>query len=160
VLLIDADLRRPSLHDIFGVPNRTGLSDGLARDSVQGLPVLELSTRLSILPSGQPMEDPTGALTSHQMRRVLDEARARYDWVVIDTPPIGLLSDAKLLAEMVDGIVLVVEAGKSNYQDLLRAIDSIGRERLVGAVLNRLQSVPGSSRYYASYYRRSYGPNA
>jgi capsular exopolysaccharide synthesis family protein len=160
VLLIDGDLRRPSLHDIFGVPNRTGLSDGLARDSVQGLAVLEVSTRLSFLPSGEPMEDPTGALTSHQMRRILDEARARYDWVVIDTPPIGLLSDAKLLADMVDGVVLVVEAGKSQYPDLLRAIDSIGRERLVGAVLNRLQNMPGSSKYYASYYRRSYAPNA
>jgi capsular exopolysaccharide synthesis family protein len=160
VLLIDADLRRPSLHDIFGVPNRTGLSDGLARDSLQGLAVLELSARLSILPSGRPMEDPTGALTSHQMRRILDEARARYDWVVIDTPPVGLLSDAKLLADMVDGVVLVVEAAKTRYQDLLRAIDSIGREHLVGAVLNRLQDVSGNSKYYASYYRHSYGPNA
>jgi capsular exopolysaccharide synthesis family protein len=160
VLLIDADLRRPSLHDIFGVPNKSGLSDGLARDSVEGLAVLELSTLLSILPSGRPMEDPTGALTSRQMRRVLDEARAHYDWVVIDTPPVGLLSDAKLLADMVDGVVLVVEAAKSQYQDLLRAIEAIGRGRLVGAVLNRFQDVSGSSKYYASYYRGSYAPKA
>jgi capsular exopolysaccharide synthesis family protein len=160
VLLIDADLRRPSLHDILGVPNGTGLSDGLARDSIEGLGVVEVSPRLSVLPSGRPMEDPTGSLTSSQMRRILDEAKAAYDWAIIDTPPIGMLTDAKLLAEMVDGVVLVVEAEKTPYPDLLRAIDTIGRERVLGAVLNRLRHVPGSAYYYASYYRGSRDPKA
>ncbi len=139
VLLIDGDLRRPALHDLFGVPNRAGLSDGLARNSIQEIAVREMSARLSILPSGPPIDDPTGALTSDQMKEVLEEARARYDWVIIDTPPTGIVSDAKLLSEMADGVVLVVEAGKSAYQDILRAIDSIGRERVMGVVLNRLQ---------------------
>jgi capsular exopolysaccharide synthesis family protein len=160
VLLIDADLRRPSLHGIFGVPNDTGLSDGLARASIEGLMVVEISPRLSVLPSGRPMEDPTSALTSDQMRRILDEARACYDWAIIDTPPIGMLSDARLLAEMVDGVVLVVEAERSPYPDLLRAIDTIGRERVLGAVLNRLRQVPGGSHYYASYYGHSQAPKA
>ncbi len=160
VLLIVADLRRPSLHDIFGVPNGTGLSDGLARVSIEGLAVLEVSPRLSVLPSGRPMVDPTSALTSNQMRRILDEARASYDWVIIDTPPIGMLTDARLLAEMVDGVVLVVEAERSPYPDLLRAIDTLGRERVLGAVLNRLRQVPGGTHYYTSYYRRSHAPKA
>ena len=155
VLLIDADLRRPSLHEVFGVPNASGLSDGLTRDSLQGPGVLEISPRLSILPSGQPTEDPTRALTSVRMKHVLDDARACYDWTIIDTPPIGLLSDAKLLSEMVDGVVFVVEAVKTPYPDLLRAIDTIGRERVLGAVLNRLPHGPADSRYYTNYYRRT-----
>ena len=160
VLLIDGDLRRPSLHEIFAAPNKTGLSDGLARNSIQGLAVLEVSTHLSLLPSGKPLEDPTSALTSDQMRRVLDEARAGYDWTIIDTPPIGLLSDAKLLSEMVDGVVLVVEAEKSQYPDLLRAIETVGRERLLGAVLNRVRHASGSTHYYKHYYGRQQAPRA
>ena len=153
VLLIDGDLRRPTLHEIFGVPNMRGLSDGLAHHSIQEIVVREISPRLSILPSGPPIDDPTGQLTSDQMKQVLDEARASYDWVIFDTPPIGLVSDAKLLSEMVDGVVLVVTAGKSGYPDLLRAVDTIGRERLLGVVLNRLQYAPGRANYYTSYYR-------
>ena len=155
VLLIDADLRRPAVHEIFGLPNGTGLSDGLALDSVKLLSVVEVSPRLAVLPSGQPMLDPTSALTSAQMRRVLDEARASYDWTIIDTPPIGLLSDARLLVEMVDGVILVVEAARTPYPDLLRAIEAIGRDRLLGTVLNRFRDASERSHYYTSYYRRS-----
>ena len=152
VLLIDADLRRPAVHDIFGLPNDVGLSDGLALESVNRLSFIEVSPRLAVLPSGQPMLDPTASLTSSQMRVVLEEARSSYDWTIIDTPPIGLLSDAKLLVEMVDGVVLVVEAAKTPYPDLLKAIEVIGRDRLLGAVLNRSRDASGRSHYYAHYY--------
>jgi capsular exopolysaccharide synthesis family protein len=160
VLLIDADLRRPSLHEVFGLANNVGLSDGLAQRGPQAVPVLEVSGLLSVLTSGQPIGDPTGLLTSERMRRLLDEARAGHDWVIIDSPPVGLLTDARLLAAMVDGVVLVVEAAKTPYPDLLRAIDTIGRERLLGTVLNRLEFVPGGAKYYQSYYRRAYAPKA
>ena len=95
VLLIDADLRQPSLHEILGVPNATGLSDGLSAGAGAGIPLLEVSSYLSFLPSGRPMSDPTAGLTSDRMRRVLDAARQRFDWTIIDTPPVGLLTDAK-----------------------------------------------------------------
>ena len=158
VLLIDADLRRPTLHEVFGIPNGAGLTDGLARNGPKNIPVFEVSGQLSIITSGQAIGDPTGLLTSDRMRRLIDEARAGYDWVIIDTPPVGLLSDARLLASMVDGVVLVVEAVKTPYPDLLRAVETIGRERLLGTVLNRLEYVPGSGKYYQSYYRRVYAP--
>lgn len=152
VLLIDADLRRPSLHETLGAPNRSGLSDGLASDNVRTLPITEVTPRLSLLPSGPTIADPTAAMSSPQMRDLLDDARASYDWVIIDTPPVGLLSDAKLLGAMVDGVVLVIEAGVTSYQDAQRAIAAVGRERLVGAVLNRLRDIPGGAKYYRSYY--------
>jgi capsular exopolysaccharide synthesis family protein len=160
VLLIDGDLRRPSLHDIFGIPNGAGLSDRLAPAAAEDIGVLEVSDRLSVLPSGRPMEDPTGLIASDQMRRILETARTGYDWVIIDTPPIGLMSDARLLSEMVDGVILVVEAGKTPYPDLLRAVESMGRDRLLGTVLNRLQQKSGGAKYYASYYGRAQAPNA
>jgi protein-tyrosine kinase len=152
VLLIDGDLRRPSLHELFGVSNVAGLSDGLLRSATPKLTVHELSPRLSILPSGPPTEDPTGKLTSDQLRQVLEEARARYDWVIFDTPPIGVASDARLLSEIADGVVLVVEAGKTGYPDLLRAVETIGRERVIGVVLNRVRHISGGNYYYSNYY--------
>lgn len=88
------------------------------------------------------------------MKRVLEGARASYDWVIMDTPPIGVVSDAKLLSEMVDGVVPVVEAQKSAYSDILRSIEFIGRQLVMGVVLNRLQRVRGGAQYYASYYGR------
>jgi capsular exopolysaccharide synthesis family protein len=152
VLLVDGDLRRPSLHELFGAPNESGLSDGLAGASARGLSLIAVSPRLSLLPSGRVMEDPTTALSSPQMREVLEFARAAFDWIVIDTPPVGLMTDAKLLAAMVDGIVLVVGAGSTSYQDALRAIDALGRERLLGAVLNRVSDVSDDAKYYRDYY--------
>ncbi len=159
VLLVDADLRRPSLHEIFGIHNATGLTERLERGPAQGIRVLEVSPRLFLLPSGRPVEDPTSLLASTLMRGVLQAGRLEFDWVILDTPPIGLLTDAKLVSEMADGVVLVVEAVRTHYPDILRAITMIGRERVLGTVLNRLTHAPGRSKYYTSYYRRAQPPN-
>jgi len=74
------------------------------------------------------------------MRRVLREAAARFDWVIIDTPPLGLLPDAHLLAAMVDVAVVVIRAGRSPFRSVQRAIDAVGRERVAGIVLNGLEA--------------------
>ena len=108
VLLMDADLRRPSLHGLFRLTNTTGLSDGLRAADTSTLPVRQLSDGLAILTSGQPDADPMAALTSSRMRQVLQEASESYDWVVLDTPPVALMPDANLLAAMVGGAVLVI----------------------------------------------------
>ena len=100
VLLIDADLRRPSLHTIFGVDNSTGLSDGLTAAQERKMTVRQISDRLAVLPAGRPTSDPMAGLISDRMRRLLEEARAAYDWVIIDTPPVALLPDAHILTAM------------------------------------------------------------
>ena len=155
VLLVDGDLYRPSLHGFFSAPNTDGLSDCLGRTSVSGLKVFQVSPRLFLLPSGNPMADPTTAISSPQMREIVEGARAAYDWTVIDTPPVGLLSYAKLLADMVDGVVLVVEAGSTSYLDAQRAIEAVGRERVVGVVLNRMAEQSGEAKYYRAYYTKT-----
>lgn len=156
VLLVDADLRRPSLHVVFQVPGAPGLSDGLITSEDPKLPLHRVSDRLAILPAGRPTSDPIGALTSERMRRLIDEAREVFDWVVIDTPPVGLLTDAALLSSMADGVVLVVKAESTPHDMVVRAVNAIGRERVIGTVLNRAKEQPNSTSYdYYKYYSQA-----
>ena len=153
-LLIDADLRRPAVHELFAVPNVSGLSDGLRATAEQKLSLQRVSPRLSLLTAGRPDQDPAGLLTSESMRRVVEEAAAAFDWVVIDTPPVGLLADAKLLAAMVDTVLFVVHAASTPYPVVQRAIEAMGRERVMGIVLNQVEVEGrlGQDKYYHYYY--------
>jgi capsular exopolysaccharide synthesis family protein len=153
-LLIDADLRRPAVHELFDVPNVSGLSDGLRATAEQKLSLRRVSPRLSVLTAGQPDQDPAGLLTSESMRRIVEEAAAAFDWVVIDTPPVGLLADAKLLAAMVDTVLFVVHAASTPYPVVQRAIEALGRQRVLGVVLNQVEDERrlGQDKYYHYYY--------
>ena len=113
----------------------------------------QASPRLAILPAGRPSSDPMAGLTSNRMRRVIDEAREAFDWVIVDTPPVVLLTDANLLSAMVDGTVLVVKAGSTPFDLVNRAVSALGRERILGVVLNRaIESAHDSYGYYNYYY--------
>ena len=152
VLLIDADLRRPSVHTILKVPNEHGLADGLKRGSEQAVRATELSQWLAVLPGGTADPDPMPSLTSGRIKPIIDDAASRFDWVIIDTPPVALLPDASLLAPLVQGIVMVVGAGLTSYRTVGRAMETLGRNKVVGVVLNRVQLslLPDAS--YDHYY--------
>jgi capsular exopolysaccharide synthesis family protein len=153
VLLIDADLRRPSLHHIFKLPNVLGLSDALKSETDQKLSAIQVSANLTVLPAGRPDPDPMGGLTSDRMRRIVQEAAVRFDWVIIDTPQVGFLSDANLLVAMVDAALFVVRAGKSPYRLIQRALDAIGRDGILGVVLNAVDEKVDVAGYsYYGYY--------
>ena len=152
VLLVDADLRRPSVTIAFGLPNGTGLSEALEFPEPQKLPVLRVSPLLSVLPAGRVTPDPMAGLTSPRMAAILDEAAEQFDWVIVDSPPVGLLSDARLLASMVDAALLVVGAGSTPCGAVQRAIDAIGRERVLGVVLNRADETLAAAGEYHYYY--------
>jgi protein-tyrosine kinase len=151
VILIDADLRRPTLHSVFRVDNSSGLSEGLTSRERRRLPVRSLSSRLAILPAGHPTPDPMGAITSERMRQITEEARDAFDWVIVDSPPVALVPDANLLASMADAVVIVVKAETTPCELVNRALAAIGRERVVGIVLNRSQPGLGSDGYYGYY---------
>jgi protein-tyrosine kinase len=157
VLLVDADLRRPSVHQLFALPSLSGLSDGLRSVEDRKLTLVEVSSRLTVLPAGRPDPDPMSVLTSSRMQYVLDEAREKFDWVIVDTPPVGLMPDAHLLAAMVDGAVLIVGAGMSPHRTVAKAAEVIGRDRILGVVLNRVQNTDMS---HDGYYYSYYGTNA
>ncbi len=152
VLLIDADLRRPSIHEVFQVKNVHGLTDSLKAESDRRLPLIQASAYLSLLLAGRPDSDPMSGLTSGRMRRLIGEAAATFDWVIIDTPPVVLLPDANLLAAMVDAAVLVIGAGKTPHKLISRAVDALGRNRILGVVLNRVDPSCLAGGYGYGYY--------
>jgi capsular exopolysaccharide synthesis family protein len=148
VLLVDADLRRPSIHVMFDTPNVTGLNEALTSETEQKLTIFEVTPRLSVLPSGRPNPDPMSSLCSDRMRMIVAEAATKFDWVVIDTPPVGVLADARLLAEIVDAVVLVIGAGRTPFRAVERAIEAIDRKRIAGVVLNRVTERHAAYQYY------------
>jgi protein-tyrosine kinase len=153
VLLIDADLRRPSLTALFHLQRSRGLSERLRGEAEGPLSVLEMSDLLALLPGGKPDSDPMAGLTSPRMRQILTQASAAYDWVILDTPPIGLQPDAGLLAAMVEAALVVVGVGVAPAASVEAAIETIGRDKVVGVVLNRIEEdAAGDAAYY------EYGP--
>ena len=157
VLLIDGDLRRPTLHSVFRLDTTSGLADGLLSPTETKMVVRQVSTRLAVLPAGRPSSDPMAGLTSERMKRLLAEARGAFDWVILDTPPVMLLPDAHLMASMVDGAVLVVRASSTPHELVRRASEAIGRSRIVGVVLNRAEPSSQKDHYYYSYGGKAEG---
>jgi capsular exopolysaccharide synthesis family protein len=159
VLLVDADLRRPALHELFGVENSAGLSDGARAGDGKPVPLVRLRSRLALLPAGPPPADPAGALGSEWMRRVMSEAKTAFDWVVIDSSPAGVLTDAHLVAPMTDAVILVVLCGITPLSSVQRAVQALGRDRIAGVVLNRVGRAAPAERdvyhYYAKGRRRN-----
>ena len=150
VLLIDADLRRPSIPNVVEVGHGTGLSEALRSKTEQKLALIQLGSNLTLLPAGQPISNSVEALTSPRMRVILEEATARFDWVVLDAPPVGLTSDAKLLTELVEGTLLVIRAGQTQYAAVRKGIEALGGEQaILGVVLNGTEKDPGEPYYYA-----------
>jgi protein-tyrosine kinase len=149
VLLIDADLRRPMVHTLFGVANDPGLTGALGGGP---LPLTPATSRLSLLTAGDGGSDPMTILASDAMRQLVTDARAGYDWVLVDTPPIGLLPDASVLTSMADGALLVALAGRTPYDAIQRAADAVGRDRIFGVVLNGMHGANLPHVYDHSYY--------
>jgi capsular exopolysaccharide synthesis family protein len=151
VLLIDADLRRPSLHLIFQIPNIAGLGQELKPGAEGTLCEIPLTANLFLVPVGERSSDPMSGLTSSRMRKLIREAGEPYDWVIIDTPPVGLLSDAKLLVSVVDAALFVIGAGETQHTLIQGALDALGRDKVVGIILNRADDRRVAGRY--AYYR-------
>jgi capsular exopolysaccharide synthesis family protein len=152
VLLIDADLRRPTVHEVLNLPNTGGLSEVLRTDTTE-LPLQRVSPLLTVLTAGKGDDNPMALLTSPRMQRLLDESEARFDWVLLDAPPVGFMPDAGLLAGMTRAILFVISAESTPYQLVQRAIAELGRDCIVGTVLNRIEheNIPATG-YYRQYY--------
>jgi exopolysaccharide/PEP-CTERM locus tyrosine autokinase len=157
VLLIDCDLRRPRQHEMFGFSGSYGLHEYLVGDrKMKDLIVRSQIEKLSILPAGKTPRNPTELLSSAAMRSFLEKLRDRYQdrFIVMDSAPSHITAEAKVLAEYVDGIVLVVMAQKSPRKEIQRAIDNLGREKILGIVFNGYSHARRSyHKYYEKYYR-------
>jgi len=153
VLLVDADLRRPMLHSVFGVENTPGLTEALSPDNHRSVATVEINDALTLLPAGRPEASPLGGLSSDRLKHLLADAAARFHWIIVASPPVGMLADAHLVSEAIDGALLVVRAGVTLFPDVEAAADTLGHERILGIVLNAVEpeEVRGES-YYRHYY--------
>lgn len=160
VLIIDADMRRPRLHSIFGIKNDNGLSALLSReaskDEVSEAIQHDEESKLFILTAGPLPPNPAELVGSEQMLRLVATVTQSFTHVIIDSPPIAAFTDGVLIATMVDGVLLVVHSGKSSRKVVARArklLQDVGA-RIIGVVLNKVEA-SGSNSYY--YYGGYYG---
>ena len=137
VVLVDADLRRPALHELFGLSNREGLSSILTADHTV-LPLQETGTPgLRLLSSGPLPANPLQVLASRGLDHALSQVRAQADVVLVDTPPAAVLADAAMLAPRLDGVLLVVSVGRTRRDLARRAKEQLERtgSNVLGVVL-------------------------
>lgn len=157
VLLVDADLRKPSIHGILGLQPERGLVDCLTGDTdVSDVLIKTGIGRLTFLPAGTPLRNPVELLSSQVMKEMVAELKHRYPdrYIIIDTPPILPFAETRFLGELVDGIVFVVREGQASLADVSEAIDALPRNKLLGIVYNDTNVEKFGDRYY--YYHYSY----
>ncbi|QAY66773.1 CpsD/CapB family tyrosine-protein kinase [Paenibacillus protaetiae] len=154
VLLIDADMRKPSLHQVFEKTNRLGLSTILSHpSSIESAIQDTIIDNLSILPSGPIPENPSELLSSENMREFLTQLRDKYEIVLIDTPPILAVIDGSIISTLCDGVILVAGAGRVKKQHLNKAIKQLEHVNasMIGFVLNQT-SKDDQDIFYMKYY--------
>jgi capsular exopolysaccharide synthesis family protein len=159
VVVLDADLRRPRLHQIFGLHPRGGLTGSLLEGNMDGRLQPSQVEGLTVLPAGERPPNPSELLGSRRLRELLDELAGGADVVVIDSPPVLPVTDAAVLAQEVDGVLLVVDAGETRRDVVQRAAESLQQvgAHLIGVVLNRVST--GRGGYYYHYYQQYYDDN-
>jgi capsular exopolysaccharide synthesis family protein len=153
VLLIDADLRKPTMHYTFGVANMRGLTNVITKQGSLEEVVQETKVEnLSLLPSGPIPPNPAELLNSRMMGLILERAKEIFDTIIIDSPPVMAVADAQILASKCDGTVLVVSSGKTEREDVKKAKDQLlnSKANILGAVLNNKKIESGSYYYYSS----------
>src|SRR6266404_496148 len=155
VLLVDADLRRPSVHKPLGMGPRSGLSNVLTGNTrlEQAITVSPILPNLFVLPAGSPPPNPAELLASSHMRDVLNELREQFDHVEIDTPPTLSVTDAVVLSPRVDAIILVIRSGQTTKQALRRARDILMQvnAHVTGVLLNAVDLTSPDYYYYYEY---------
>lgn len=158
VLIIDADLRNPLQHKIFNLLNFTGLTNTLAED-VSALTYIMKTAQegLDILTSGPIPPNPSELLESQRMKQILLEINQAYEFVLIDSPPIIAVTDASVLAQSVDGVILVLAAMEVEREYALQAKEQLEKvgAKILGIVFNKAK-VPSKMHNYYYYYGNSY----
>jgi Mrp family chromosome partitioning ATPase len=151
-----ADMRRPTLHRLFGVHASPGLLEALRADEEGDPTVNAINEKLDLLTAGRQQPNPVGDLSSARLPRLIASAASRYDWVIVDSPPVAGLADARIVSETVDAAVLVIRAGVTPFPEVQASVDALGPERILGVILNAVEaSEIRREDYYSHYYGAS-----
>jgi len=159
VLLIDADMRRPRVHEVFEMAQEPGLSNLLVGDTKTAEAVKQTRSKgLWVLPAGRIPPNPAELLGSTRFKDFVTTVGQHFDWVVIDSPPVMAVADAAVIANIASGVVFVVGAEMTSRTVARTAVEQLAnaRGRVIGAVLNRVD-LDNNAYYYSQYYRRQYG---
>jgi len=152
VLLVDADMRASRLHATLSAPSGPGLSDYL-RGEADEFEIMQkgLEENLCLIPGGGQVSNPSELLLSDRMKHLLDLLTPIFDWVIIDSPPAMPVHDASILAGLVDGVLLVVQAGSTHVAIAERTATELQGKKLLGVVLNQVDKADSYGHYYYSY---------
>ena len=150
VLLIDCDLRKPSLHKLFRISNNYGLSDLLLHKKTMEDVAVKYNEGLTVVPAGKIPPNPSEMLGSKAMGTFLDEMKKHFDYIIIDTPPIGAVTDSQVLSTKVDGTILVVKAGQTKKDVVMNSVNAIKKVNgnIIGTVLNGVENSKNKYYYY------------
>lgn len=156
VLIMDCDTRKPTIHKIFGINQKTGLSEFLsgqveATDIISQTPI----EKLSVITAGKPPNNPTELLASKKMKNLLSELVKRYEdrYIIIDSPPPAMASETQAIAKYVDGIIVVVKAGRTPRKAVEEVVEQLGKDKILGIILNHAeQKVKKYYGFTKSYY--------
>lgn len=152
-LIIDSDLRMPSLTDYLGIETDKGLSDILTNDARFEDSIIRLEPAgLHLLPGGEARSDVAELISGPKFKEILRQARDMFDFVIIDAPPLGIFTDANILINHADGAMLVIRAGRTSYSAVDRILETLPKDRMMGVVLNQSEDVLDESHY--GYYRK------
>ena len=154
-LIIDSDLRMPSLTDYLGIETDKGLSDVLSGRTTLRESIIRLDPAgLHLLPGGEARSDVAELISGPKFKEILREAKEIFDYVIIDAPPLGIFTDANVLINHADGALLVIRANRTRYATVDRILESLPRDRMLGVVLNQSDDVMDESHYNYGYYGR------
>jgi protein-tyrosine kinase len=157
VLLVDADLRNPHLHLALGAESGPGLSDYL-RSEIDEFSIIQRGPmeNLFLIPAGSRNENPAELVANGRMNTLLNRLQPLFDWIIVDSPPAAAVSDAALLANYCDGVLMVVRSNATPFDIAQRARQEFG-DNLIGVVLNGIDTLPAYSQYYYSAYGKPNG---
>jgi len=152
-LIIDSDLRMPSLADYLGIETDKGLSHVLTGTATLAESIVRLEpSGLHILAGGDARNDVAEMISGPKFKEILNEAREMFDYVIIDAPPLGIFTDATVLINHADGALLVVRANRTKCSVIERLLEPIPKDRMLGVVLNQSEEVLEESQYNYGYY--------
>jgi len=158
VLLIDADMRRPRVHEVLEKAQEPGLSNILTGDKTYDDAVLQIeNTGLSVLTAGHIPPNPAELLGSKRFQNLLETLKTRFEWIVVDTPPVMAVTDAPVVAHIADAAIFVVGSGMTSRSVARTAVEQLvgANAHVIGAVLNRVD-LDNNGYYYSQYYRSEY----
>jgi protein-tyrosine kinase len=165
ILLIDADLRRPTLHRLLGAPNTPGLSEYLAGNAelknvlqrnrmpkTSDVPGMGSIANLTFIPSGECGDNSSELVANHRIEELITALSPHFDWILIDSPPVLAVTDAVELSYAADAVLLIARGARTPYDAARRAHAAFSKSRILGFVLNDVKEIPRGGYNYYDYY--------